>query len=303
MSIVFPEFQVGDPVYHEGLAVFPLFGTPSDSVQYDLSDTAIEKGVIAVQEVSEAGSVPDLSVENKGDIGVLFLEGEELVGAKQNRVLNTSILIAAHCRSRIPVSCVEAGRWRYKSRWFGSSGRHSSSSLRRVLKGSVNRSLREKRGHRSDQGEVWQEVDRQRKALGASSATNAMSDTYDANQERLTEFRTRMHSVKNAVGIAVAVGGKITTIDLFDKPATCEKVWDRLLSGAIMDAIESREESKHVESSDVAQAIAGLNGLPWQTAESVGEGNEYRAESPNGDYASALVVAGVLIHGSVVCAG
>jgi transposase len=46
---------------------------------------------VTVQEVSEGGSVPDLLVENSGDTRVLFLEGEELVGAKQNRILNTSV--------------------------------------------------------------------------------------------------------------------------------------------------------------------------------------------------------------------
>ena len=59
----------------------------------------------------KGGSVPDLLVENRGDVRVLFLEGEELIGAKQNRILNTSVLVAAHTKVKIPVSCVERGRW------------------------------------------------------------------------------------------------------------------------------------------------------------------------------------------------
>lgn len=46
-------------------------------------------------EVSEAGSVPSLRVVNKGERAVFLLDSEELVGAKQNRILNTSVLIAA----------------------------------------------------------------------------------------------------------------------------------------------------------------------------------------------------------------
>jgi hypothetical protein len=152
MPIAFPEIRVGDPIRHEGLAVFPLFAESGNGVEYELSDEAINRGHVTVEEVSEAGSVPDLAVENTGELRVLFLEGEELVGAKQNRILNTSLLIAAHTKSRIPVSCVEAGRWGYKSRRFGSGGTHSPSMLRRVLKASVSKSVREKRGHRSDQG-------------------------------------------------------------------------------------------------------------------------------------------------------
>ena len=302
MSVTFPEIGVGDPIRHEGLAVFPLFAEPSRGVDYDLSDEAINKGNVTVEEVSEAGSVPDLAVENSGDLLVLFLEGEELVGAKQNRILNTSVLIAAHTKSRIPVSCVEAGRWGYKSRHFGSGGTHSPSMLRRVLKASVSKSVREKRGHRSDQGEVWEEVARQQSALGASSGTSAMSDTFEAHRKRLDEFRENLNYIENAVGAAVAVGGKVVAIDLFDKPTTCGRVWNRLLSGAILDALEVREAEKQAEHADVERALTGLTNLSWEPAESVSEGEEYRAESPTGDHASALVFNGTLVHGSVVCA-
>ena len=43
-----------------------------------------------ITEVSEGGSVPELRVVNKGDARILVLDGEELRGAKQNRVLNTT---------------------------------------------------------------------------------------------------------------------------------------------------------------------------------------------------------------------
>lgn len=302
MSVTFPEIRIGDPIRHEGLAVFPLFAEPSRGVDYDLSDEALNRGTVTVEEVSEAGSVPDLSVENKGDLRVLFLEGEELIGAKQNRILNTSVLIAAHTKSKIPVSCVEAGRWGYKSRHFGSGGTHSPSMLRRVLKASVSKSVKAKRGHRSDQGEVWEEVARQQRALGAFSGTGAMSDTFEAHRKRLDEFREKLHYVEGAVGAAVAVGGKLVAIDLFDKPATCGRVWNRLLSGAVLDALEVAQAEKQAEPADVERALTGLSNVSWEPAEPIGEGEEYRAESPTGDHASALIFDGTVVHGSVVCA-
>ncbi len=188
MSVAFPEVRVGDPVRHESLSVFPLFATTASPVEYLLADEGIGSGTLTVEEVSQAGSVPDLLVENKGDIRILFIEGEELVGAKQNRILNSSILIAARSKTKIPVSCVEAGRWGYKSRHFGSSGSHSPSKLRHFLKASVSDSLRTGRGHRSDQNKVWEEVARQQKSLGTDSGTSAMSDTFHAYEERVTEY-------------------------------------------------------------------------------------------------------------------
>src|SRR5438309_494387 len=161
-----PEVRVGDPIRHEALTVFPLFSPPAETVEYLLSDEAIGAGSVTVEEVSEGGSVPHLLVNNTGDSRVLFLEGEELRGAKQNRVLNTSVLVAAHSKTPIPVSCVEQGRWRYRTKSFSSGGSHSSSKLRRHLKESVARSLKAGQGHTSDQGVVWAEVSRQMDALG-----------------------------------------------------------------------------------------------------------------------------------------
>ncbi len=133
MSVSFPHVRVGEPVRCQALSVFPLFDGQQTPVDYLLSDEGIGSGAVTVEEVSEGGSVPNLFVENKGDIRVLFLEGEQLIGAKQNRVLNTSVLIAAKSKVKIPVSCVEQGRWRSRSRHFGSSGSHSPSKLRYFL--------------------------------------------------------------------------------------------------------------------------------------------------------------------------
>jgi ARG and Rhodanese-Phosphatase-superfamily-associated Protein domain len=97
-----PEVRVGDPIRHEALTVFPLFSPPDEAVEYLLFDEAIDAGSVTVEEVGEAGSVPNLLVSNTGECLVLFFEGEELKGAKQNRVLNTSCWSppAARPRSR-----------------------------------------------------------------------------------------------------------------------------------------------------------------------------------------------------------
>ena len=97
-----PEIRVGDPIRHEALSVFPLFLEAGDGLDYLLADEAIAAGTLTVSEVGESGSVPDLFVENTGDSRVLFIEGEELRGAKQNRVLNTSVLVAAGGKTKIP---------------------------------------------------------------------------------------------------------------------------------------------------------------------------------------------------------
>jgi hypothetical protein len=277
MSVVLPRIRVGAPVGYQTLTVFPLFDGSFEPVEYTLSDEGIDSGSVTVEEVSAAGCVPDLLVENQGDVRVLFLEGEELVGAKQNRILNTSVLVAAHAKTKIPVSCVEQGRWGYRSRKFGHRGTHSSSKLRRVLKKSVGDSIQANRGYRSDQGDVWHEVSRQQAALGASSETHAMFDTYRAHQGRVSEFRERLLYVDGACGLAVAVGNRVVALDLFDKPVTCQKVWQRLLSGYVLDALEEQTESSPPEAAEVERLLELVAAMPWDKADPVGEGEDHRA--------------------------
>ena len=295
-----PEVRVGEPIRHETLTVFPLFSPPAETVEYLLSDEAIGAGSVTVEEVSEGGSVPNLLVSNTGDSRVLFLEGEELKGAKQNRVLNTSVLVAARSKTPIPVSCVEQGRWRYRTRHFSSGESHSSSQLRRHLKESVTRSLKAGHGHTSDQGAVWAEVGRQMAALGSTSETAAMADTYERHQGRLDEFRERLPYVEGASGVAVAVGPKVVAVDVFDKPSTCRKVWDRLLSGVVMDALEAGQPGEVAEAAAVEGLLSRLRAASWEPAPAVGEGQEYRSDSVPSAHASSLALGDSVLHGSVV---
>jgi hypothetical protein len=298
--VAFLEAAVGEPVEYEALCVFPLFTAPAGGVDYLLSDEAIGGGAVKVEEVGEAGSVPNLLVDNSTDSLVLFLEGEELRGAKQNRVLNTSVLAPAKHRTVIPVSCVEHGRWRYNSPHFGSSGSHSSSQMRHVLRKSVTKTVLEGHGHGSDQGAVWTEVARQSKSLGTHSPTGAMADTYDAFQGRVAEYQDRLKYVEGATGLAVAIGGKIVSVDLFDKPLTCRKVWGRLMTGLIMDALEAGKQGTRATSSDVQEALAALRNAPWLPSQAVGAGEEFRAVLDGTGHVSALTFGGTLVHGSLV---
>jgi hypothetical protein len=298
-----PEVRVGEPICYEALTLFPLFTEPHARVDYLLSDEAIASGVVTVEEIGEAGTVPNLLVSNEGDARVLFIEGEELRGAKQNRVLNTSVLVAAHSKTTIPVSCVEQGRWRYRSRQFGSSGTHSSSKLRHILKSSVALSAVSGRGHGSDQSKVWGEVSRQMESLGSVSESAAMSDTYDSHRDHLAEFRQKLTYVGGATGLAVVVGKTLVAVDLFDKPATCRKAWDRLLSGSVLDALEAGAAPRGAEADDVQDLLGRLRAGDWQQTPAVGEGEEYRSGSDQTFHASALLFGGAVVHGSVTVAG
>ena len=259
MSFHLPQLQIGQPLSCNSLTVFPLYADTQKPAEYQLADEAIAASTVAVQEVSEGGSVPELLVENTGDSRVLFLEGEELRGAKQNRILNTSILVPAKTKLKVPVSCVEQGRWRHTSKHFASGKTRSPHSMHYALKSSVTRSLREDASHCSDQAAVWQEVEKKQAAFGFCSPTSAMADTYDNLADKMTEYREKLKYPEGAVGVAVAVGSKVVCVDVFDKAATCQKAWDRLLSGCIVDALEGALEGQ-VDAKGVEQSARRVSG-------------------------------------------
>ncbi len=296
--VAVPSVRVGAPVAHDKLTVFPLFLDAPAAPNYRLSEEALADGTAVVEEVTEGGSVPNLAVTNTGETLVLFVEGQELRGAKQNRVLNASVLIAAKTKTVLPVSCVEQGRWRYTSKQFTSSEYHSSSKLRKVLKKSVNDSTMSGGGHSSDQGAVWSEVSRQMNSVGSRSDTLALADTMTQHKPHIDRHVAEVAYAEGAAGLAVAVGGKIVSVDLFDAAETCRKVWPRVISGMALDAMEEPGAST-VTAAEVEAALAGLAAEPWQPVRAAGAGEEERSESARW-HGSALALNGNLVHGSLV---
>ncbi len=76
---------------------------------------ALDRNLIEVSEISRSGTVNSLKVVNKSDKFIILFRGDTLVGGKQNRTLYTTLILAPKSENIIPVACVEAGRWRWKT--------------------------------------------------------------------------------------------------------------------------------------------------------------------------------------------
>lgn len=119
---------------------------------------------------------------------MLLLDGEELVGAKQNRVLNLTILVPANTEMTIPVSCVEAGRWQHRSESFVATDRTQFARGRALKLSQVTRSLYVSKTRSSDQRAIWREIDAKSQRMNVASPTAAMSAIYEDNQTKLDDF-------------------------------------------------------------------------------------------------------------------
>jgi len=76
------------------LSVVQYTAEPANTINYISGPAAVKNDLIQVKEIDQAGSVNDLILFNLSDQYVFFMDGDILAGAKQNRVLNTSVLNA-----------------------------------------------------------------------------------------------------------------------------------------------------------------------------------------------------------------
>jgi hypothetical protein len=93
LKTLLSSLQLMDAQTYKNITVFPLIHPGNGTPNYLTLGEAIGSSLLTVTEVSQAGSVPELKVINLATQPVLLIDGEELIGAKQNRVLNTSILL------------------------------------------------------------------------------------------------------------------------------------------------------------------------------------------------------------------
>ena len=289
--------QVGDPIGHANLTLVPLRSGRHERIEYLLAAEAIQNGTLEITEVSESGSVPELLANNESGGMVLLLDGEELVGAKQNRILNTSVLLPAKSKTKIPVSCVEQGRWRHISDDFR-SGSYSPAGLRARKSRDVSRSLLSMGQAMSNQGAVWDDVAERAAALQTASPTMAMHDVVEQSLESLNVYVEALGCPAEACGVAVAVCGRFIALDLLNRPDVFNRLWTKLVSGYAMDAIDSEETAKPAGSFDAHDAdrlLARLGEIQCEAFASVGVGEDWRFETPD-FLGHALVAEGACVH-------
>ncbi len=288
--------DLGAPLVFENLAVFPLFKRGRGGLDYLVLDDALEDNTARVTEVSEGGSVPELLFENHGEAPVLLLDGEELVGAKQNRVLNLTILAPPNAAITIPVSCVEAGRWAWRSRKFHSASRAQYASLRSKKMAQVSSALAAEGVAFADQGAVWDDISVKMRRMNATSDSEAMSDIYEQYQDRLESYVGAFSVKEDQVGAVFAIDGQARGVEIFDKATTFERQFKKLLRSWGLDAIDSPMAGHPlVDVDEIEGLLDDVTRVESRSYEAVGLGDDVRLEGEDLD-GGALVVSGEVVH-------
>jgi hypothetical protein len=273
--------KLGEVQQFKNLAMVPVVSDYDDGLAYVTLGEALGIGSIEIREVSEVGAVPELRVVNRAGKMVLILDGEELVGAKQNRIVNTTILVAAGGEIVIPVSCVEQGRWTYKSDVFSSKQRMMSPSIRQVKARDVSASLRSTGRYRSDQSAIWDEVAGLASRRGAVSESMDMDLIFDKEAPVVKEYLEGFALVDRQVGAVFMVNGKVVGMDAFGKAMTFSLVFKNLFESYALDAVD--RFTKQIEAGTGIMAakelLAAAVTAKAESRPSVGLGMDLRLES------------------------
>jgi CheY-like chemotaxis protein len=287
--------EVCEPVAAGGLQMFGLRWPIQGEADYLPMDEALAAGTLEVTEASKGGSVPEIKIRNKGDERVFLMAGEQLVGGKQNRMLNVSLVVPARSELRVPVSCVEAGRWSHGSRNFCSGHSSGHGRLRAMMSKDVSASYRVAGKPSAKQGEVWGEVSRKLREMGSNSASDALAQAYADHGPALDDLVRRVQLPDDCCGVAFARNGRIAGADLFQSPRILSKLLPKLVKSHALDAMEGEPAGPELEPDALMKWFRSSARAEFQWFESPGMGTDVRIRR-RGQFGASLWLDDHSVH-------
>jgi hypothetical protein len=298
--------SVGEPIYYQNLTIIPLSSRKiTDYTPYLTLDQALRQGLIEIREKGD-GDVPWVLVSNKGPREIYIMAGEILSGCRQDRMVARDVLVAPKRRNlSVPVYCIEAGRWHSRSREFGSEKNLGTYKLRAVAQIAMALEAGAASGRASSgagQGKIWSEVSKANRAAGVASDTDAFQDAYrdETVARKVSEVEEQLLAApqlgEDTVGVVVALGEELISLDVFASPHLFRELWPKILKSAAMALLGSQEHGRYTQK-QAAALLAELKSLRYDSRQAVDLGIELAFEGSKGSpTVAALMHREVVLH-------
>jgi hypothetical protein len=265
----------------------------------------------------DGAQVNRLVLVNNSKRPLLLLAGEIVTGGKQDRVIGKDRIVPAESDPvDLSVFCVEPGRWVETSEHFGASGAmYGTGKVPAPVTLMAQPSVRGKAMGDKDQNQVWTQVQKQREAVAldlAGAAPSAGAEvsrtTSYAKVMETEEVKQRVDSIakpieqnyqslirqlrdRHAVGVVVAVNGRIIWADVFASTDLLEKYWPKLVRSYASEAVVTRAKDAGVSGKQAQAFLEDREGRK-ETIES--EPGIYRHTEVNGDGFKAFALTSLL---------
>jgi hypothetical protein len=215
-----------------------------------------------------SGEVNRLVLVNNSSRPLVLLAGEIVTGGKQDRVVGKDRIIPAHGDADLSVFCVEPGRWTATSdRFHAYDGNMAQPSVRAKAMGDKDQQKVWEEVHKSNQGMAEVVAASPAGGVGAGSgggigssesqrraAAELSSTTSYARVMANDEVKKRMDEAvapiagprsdvlrrlraQKAVGVVVAVNGRIIWADLFASTDLLSAYWEKLVRSYAAEAL------------------------------------------------------------------
>ena len=271
----------------------------------------------------QSAEVNRLVLINNGKRPLLLLAGEIVTGGKQDRVIGKDRIVPPESDPvDLSVFCVEPGRWVASSEHFGTSGATYGGGIgsgNGTVGGTMmaQPSVRAKAMGDKDQNQVWAEVKNQQLAMErvevAAGAPRASTEEIRSTssyarvmenkdvKEKVDEIAApiqqnyesliRQLRDRKAVGVVVAVNGRIIWSDIFASTELLERYWPKLVRSYASEAVVTRAKGGEVSP---AQAEAFLGDMEGRRETIEIEPGVYRHSEANGDGFKAFALTSLL---------
>ncbi len=265
------DLKIDEPYFLRNLVIYPILGGNGGS--YLTLEEAKERGLLSI---SDTGVVNEAEFDFGGGGSVFVLDGEEIVGALQNRVFNTSMVASKPVSVRVPVTCVEQNRWS-GNREFFHSGVVAYPSLRSLLASSVTKSLKVNRSFKANQSAVWKSVRSTLNSLRVNSVTSSMHDAYSTLRDEIDRFVEDSEFSEDTRGFIVLAGKKILGMDIFVGPGLFKKMKKKLLRGYALEALGAMMSGQgEPDETEMQKFIDYVFSKDYMETDGVIEGKELR---------------------------
>ena len=270
----------------------------------------------------DGAQVNRLVLVNNSKRPLLLLAGEIVTGGKQDRVIGKDRIIPAESDPvDLSVFCVEPGRWVATSDRFGASEAMYGGVVGGPVHGNppmaimAQPSVRAKTMGDKNQQEVWDAVNKQKEqvtvevtAAAPTVATDMAQVSSYAKVNENQEVKKRVDAVakpieqnyqnlirqlhdRSAVGVVVAVNGRIIWADIFASTDLLEKYWPKLVRSYASEAVVTR--AKEVEVTE-SRAQAFLSDMEGRREMIESEPGVYRHTEVTGDGFKAFSLTSLL---------
>ncbi len=202
----------------------------------------ITSGGLIISEAGGNGIVGKLIAVNNTDSFLLLTDADVLAGAKQNRVLNRSVLFHPFSKTMIDVSCIEKRRWHYTTATFSSPSEVADHDLRKTKAESASRKNNHPEKGPGTQQTVWSHISNKMKEVRFESDTENYSDLVSFKQGRQRPVFPDCEPEKGCNALAVLINGKTACIDIFGNEEVYRHYFPKLRDSAFLQATAGHGE-------------------------------------------------------------